>query len=151
MKIVNAIVVATLLLGLVSPIYAQPPEAYGNPMFQPPLPPSSMQYRSYGRIWVEKGMDQDGYKLQIYTSNDIDPASIQVRIVGHTIIIESKQSYQQEERSDRGFYSYSRSSSNFRRRFSIPRDADIENMKRTENNGVITITLPFLYTNPEHQ
>jgi hypothetical protein len=151
MKIVNAIVVATLLLGLVSPIYAQPPEAYGNPMFQPPLPPSSMQYRSYGRIWVEKGMDQDGYKLQVYTSNDIDPASIQVRIVGHTIIIESKQSYQQEERSDRGFYSYSRSSSNFRRRFSIPRDADIENMKRTENNGVITITLPFLYTNPEHQ
>jgi hypothetical protein len=151
MKIVTAVVVVTLLLGLVSPMYAQPPEAYGNPMFQPPMPPSSMQYRSYGRIWVEKGMDQDGYKLQIYTSNDIDPASIQVRIADHTIIIESKQSYQQEERSDRGFYSYSRSSSNFRRRFSIPRDADIENMKRTENNGVITITLPFLYTNPEHQ
>ena len=151
MKIIKAVVIVTPLLGLANQTTAQPPEAYSNPIFQPPLPPSSMQYRSYGRIWVEKGMDKDGYKLQIYTSNDIDPASIQVRIAGRAIIIESNQSFQQEERSDRGFYSYSHSSSNFRRRFSIPRDADIENMNRTENNGVITITLPFLYSSPEHQ
>lgn len=151
MHIIKAVVIVTLLFGFVNQVYAQPPEAYGNPMFQPPMPPSDMQYRSYGRIWVEKGMDQDGYKLQIYTSNDIDPASIQVRIVGHAIIIESNQSYQQEQRSDRGVYSYSRSSSNFRRRFSIPRNADIENMKRTENNGVITITLPFLYSGTDQQ
>jgi HSP20 family molecular chaperone IbpA len=108
-----------------------------------------MQYRSFGRIWVEKGMGQDGYQLRIYTSGDIDPESIQVKILGRTIIIENKQSLQNEESSERGFYSYSRSSTNFRRRFSIPRDADPGNMKRTIVNGVITLTLPFLYVNPE--
>ena len=149
MKSIKAVVSIALLVGLAYQSYAQPPEAYNNPTFQPPLPPSNMQYRSFGRIWVEKGMDQEGYKLLIYTSKDIDPESIQVRITGHTIIIESKQSFQQEERSDRGFYSYSRSSSNFRRRFSIPRNADAENMQRTENNGVITITLPFVHLGPD--
>jgi hypothetical protein len=151
MKIIKVVVIVTSLLGLVNQTTAQSPEAFSNPIFQPPMPPSSMQYRSYGRIWVEKGMDQDGYKLRIYTSKDIDPASIQVRTVGRSIIIESNQSFQQEERSDRGFYSYSHSSSDFRRRFSIPRNADIGNMNRTENDGVITITLPFLYPSPEHQ
>jgi HSP20 family molecular chaperone IbpA len=110
-----------------------------------------MQYRSYGRVWVEKGMAQDGYKLYVHTSKDIDPRSIQVSIVGRTVIIESKQSFQQEERNDRGIYSYSRSSTNFRRRFSIPRNADTENMSRTESGGVITITLPFLHPNPNYQ
>ena len=152
MKVINgAISVMLCLIGLVNQSHAQPPEVYNNPFFQPPLPPSSMPYRSYGGVRIEKGMDQDGYKLHIYPSKDIDPESIQVRIVGRSIIIESKQSFQQEERSDRGFYSYSRSSSNFRRRFSIPRNADIEHMKRSQNEGVVTITLPYFYNSPEQR
>jgi hypothetical protein len=151
MKIINGVLSLILLAGLVNQTYGQPPDVHSMPLFQPPLPPSSMQYRSFGRIWVEKSMDQEGYKLRIHTSQDFDPESIQVRIVGRAIIIESKQSFQQEERSDRGFYSYSRSSSNFRKRFAVPRNADIGNMKRSVGNGVITITLPYLDYYPEHQ
>jgi hypothetical protein len=151
MRVIQGVVTVTLLIGLVNQSHSQSPEVYGNPFFQPPLPPSSMQYRSYGRIWVEKKLDKEGYKLLIHTSQDIAPESIQVKIIGRAIIIESKQSIQQEERSDRGFYSYSHSSSNFRRRFSIPRNADIDKMERSESDGVITITLPFLYSNIEQQ
>jgi len=151
MKIINGVISVMFLAGLVNQTHGQPPEVYNTPYFQPPWPPSSMQYRSFGGIWVEKYTDQEGYKLRIHTSQDFDPESIQVRIMGHSIIIESKQSFQQEEKSDRGFYSYSRSSSNFRRRYSIPRDADTGKLKRSESNGVITITLPFLYLNPDLQ
>ncbi len=146
MKNIKRLVVATVMSCLFNELQAQVPDIYNNRILQPPIPPSAMQYRNFGRIWVDKGMDQEGYKLRIYISGEIDPESIQVKIVGHTIIIENKQSLQQEERSEQGFYSYSSSSRNFRRRFSIPRDADPENMKRTVENGVITITLPFLYT-----
>lgn len=151
MKVIKVVVAVGVSVGLIGPLHAQSPDVYNSPAFQPPLPPSSVQYRSFGRIWVEKGMDKDGYKLLIYISDDIDPEAIQVRVAGRTIIIENKQSFQQEERSDRGFYSYSRSTTNFRRRFSIPRDADAGRMQRTENNGVITITLPFVYASQEDQ
>ena len=151
MKINKGVITVVVLFGLIDQSQGQSPEVYNNPVFQPPLPPSSMQYRSFGRIWVEKGMDQDGYKLLVHTSKDMDTKSIQVRIAGRSIIIESKQSFHQEERSDSGFYNYSSSSSNFRRRFSIPRDADIENMNRVDSAGVIIITLPFLYSSIEQQ
>lgn len=149
MKYLKYIIACVISFGLVSGLKAQTPDVYSNPLAPYNIPSSSMQYRSFGRIWIEKSMDQTGYKLTIHTSGDIDPASIQVNIVGHSILIENKQSFQKEDRNDHGFYSYSRSSSNFRRRFSIPRNADTDHMMRSEENGIITITLPFLFRYPD--
>jgi hypothetical protein len=145
MKMLKITLLVILVIGSFIDLHAQVPEAYSKRLYQYPLPPTSMQYRNFGRIWVEKSMDQDGYKLHIHTSDNTDPQSIEVKIVGRTIVIQNKQSHQKEEITDRGFYSYSRSSSNFRRRFSVPRNADTENIQRKEENGIITITLPFLY------
>jgi HSP20 family molecular chaperone IbpA len=148
MKIISAISLFISINSFVALLPADPLDRYDRPAYQP-LPPYAIQYQDYGRIWVEKDMNQDGYQLRIHTRGDVSPESIQVSVIGRTILIENKQSFQQEERTDRGYYSYSRSSSNFRRRFSIPRNADVENMARTDEKGTITITFPYLSRYPE--
>ena len=115
-----------------------------SPGYMRPLPPTASGIRYRGRIRIEKGMNEDGYQLRIYTSEDVDPQAIQVSVQGHSILIENARSFKREERNDRGFFSYSRSSSHFRRRLSLPRNADAENMQRSVEDGVLTITLPYL-------
>ena len=147
MKKLITILSTLILVGLGNSLQAELPDRYGPGYFQRPSFPSSVGYRHQGRIHVEKGMNEEGYQLRIHTSGDIDPESIQVNILGNSILLENDQSFKREERNERGYYSFSRSSRNFRRRFSIPRNADIENMKQSVEAGVITITLPFLNGN----
>ena len=141
MKNILATLSILVLIGLVSTATAQPPGYYGYPGFQRPTP-SWMGSRHQGRIRIERDRDEAGYLLRIFTSGDIDPEAIQVSVQGNSLLIENDQSTQQEQRSDQGFYSYSRSSSRFRRRLSLPWDADVDNMQRSVEDGVITITLP---------
>ena len=133
-----------VLAGLACMVHAEIPQPMPAPGFERPIPPSAGNYRYNGRVRIEKGRNDQGYQLHIYTSGDLDPESIQVSIQGRSILIENDRSVQREEQSERGYYSYSRSSSSFRRRLSIPRNADVENIQRTVGDGVLTITLPYL-------
>lgn len=144
MKSLSILVSGLVMVGLVNMAPAQGPEPMPYPGYERPVPPSSNHYRYSGRIRVEKGMNEEGYQLRIYTGGDVGPESIQVSIQGRSILIENNRSMQREERSEEGYFSYSRNSSSFRRRFSIPRNADAENMQRNVEGGVLTITLPYL-------
>ncbi|MEN8129259.1 MAG: Hsp20 family protein [Pseudomonadota bacterium] len=144
MKKLITILSTLILVGLGNSLQAEWPDRYGPGYYQRPPLPSSAGYRQQGRMHIEKGMNEEGYQLRIHASGDINPESIHVGIQGNSILIENDQSLQREERNEGGYYSYSRSSRNFRRRISIPRNADIENMQRSVEAGVITITLPFL-------
>lgn len=132
------------LAGFFNLVQAETPQPSPSPGYERPMPYSANSFGYRGRIRVEKDMNEEGYQLRIYTGGDVDPEAIQVSIQGRSIMIENARSFQREERSDGEYYSYSRSSSSFRRRFSIPRYADAENMKRNVEEGVLTITLPYL-------
>lgn len=136
--------IAVVFLGLVSNSMAQPPNYFGYQGLDRPSPPAWTGYQHEGRVHIERGLSEAGYQLRIHTQGGISPQAIQVKIQGNSILIENDQSNQREEKNERGYYSYTRSSSRFRRRFSVPRNADTENMQRTVEDGVITITLPFL-------
>lgn len=103
-----------------------------------------MEYRTQGRMRIERDRNEEGYQLRIHISGDIDPEAIQVSVQGNSLLIVNDRSFQTEERGDQGYYSFSRSSSSMRRRLSIPRNADTENMQRRVEDGVIIITLPYL-------
>jgi hypothetical protein len=136
--------VGFMMFGWLGSATAEPLEQTPSPGYMRPLPPASSSFRYRGRIRIEKGMNEDGYQLRIYTSEDVDPEAIQVSVQGHSILIESARSFKREERNDHGFFSYSRSSSHFRRRLSLPRNADAENLQRNVEDGVLIITLPYL-------
>lgn len=145
MKKVLTLLTAMLLLLMANIAQGQPPEFYGYPGYERPSTPAPTNIRRGGAIRIEKSQDEQGYHLLIHTNGDVDPESVQVTVKGNSLLIERQQSMQQEERNDEGrFYSFSRSSSSFRRRISLPRDADVAGMQRTVDRGVISITLPYL-------
>ena len=102
---------------------------------------SSGTYQQRRGIRIERGVNEEGYYLNIFTGES-GPESVQVEVQGRSILVHRSRSAQTEKRDDQGAYSYSRRSSGFRRRISLPRDADPEQMRRTESEGVITIILP---------
>ena len=102
---------------------------------------SSGAYQQRRGIRIERGVNEEGYYLNIFTGES-GPESVQVEIQGRSILVHQSRSTQTEKRDDHGVYSYSRRSSGFRRRISLPRDADPEQMRRAESEGVITIILP---------
>lgn len=144
MKKLTILVASLVMAGFFQLVQAETPQPFPSPGYERPMPYSTNSFRYRGRIRVEKGMNEEGYQLRIYTSGDVDPEAIQVSIQGRSILIENSRSFQREERSEGEYYSYSGSSSSFRRRFSIPRYADAENMKSKVEEGVLTITLPYL-------
>lgn len=120
---------------------AQPPYDYG---YQSQGPAST--HRSNRRF--ERAMSAEGYLLIVRPGRGVDPESVQISIQNGTILVETKTSIQREETGDRGYYSFSSSSSRMRRRFPLPPDADVEKMRREVRDGEIIITLPFLKQPP---
>ena len=125
--------------------YAQPPGYPGFPGFpgyQRPAP-GWVSRHHHGGVRLERDSTPEGYLLKIYPTGDLDPQAIQISVQGRSLRIEVDQSMQQEENDrDRGYFSFSRSSSHFLRRLTLPRDADTEHMKRSVKDGVINLLLP---------
>jgi len=118
---------------------------YGN--FQPPPQAGRPAPRGLG---IVRGVNEQGYYLRIHLGG-LEPQAVQVTPVGRTLVISATQSLQSERRhapqqSHPGYrqwsYSTQRSSGAMQRRISVPRDADIDAMQRTDGEAVILITLP---------
>ncbi|TNF93211.1 MAG: Hsp20 family protein [Gammaproteobacteria bacterium] len=113
-------------------------EPYG-PFDYGPQPFSSFS-RDYG-LQYEKDQTEDSYILKIHLNN-MSPSDIEIFPAGHGIRIRNAMSFRQENRNDRGGYSYVRSSSSFSKYIRLPRDADIDRMQKTDSEGLIVITIP---------
>ena len=156
MRISLTILTAILLLGSLqgnaqtSYGYAPPPANIRLQEAGPyayPAPPPRPEFRARRGIRIQRGISPQGYYLKIDTG-DQGPESIQIEVRGREILIRRLESTQTEQQDKRGGYSFSRSSSSFRRRLSLPRDADPAQMSRSEEGGMITLTFPR-HTNPE--
>lgn len=93
------------------------------------------------RIRVQRRATPDAYLIRIDSGSGED-GQVKIDREGRTLVVSSSRSVEQEQRSDRGWYRFSRFSSGFRQRIRLPRDADLEQMKQEEKDGVITITIP---------
>jgi HSP20 family molecular chaperone IbpA len=130
-----------LVSTMAATVSAQPPGYYGPSAAGGYAAPSNSFSVQKG-MRFEKGRDDKGYYLRIYTRG-VSPEAVQVSVRGRTLIVENQESRQVEQRSDRGGYSFSTSSSSMRRRFPLPPDADAQSMQRSVEDGVIVITLPY--------
>ncbi|MCG8013636.1 MAG: Hsp20 family protein, partial [Candidatus Thiodiazotropha weberae] len=72
------------------------------------------------------------------------PESIQVEVSGPYLVVKNQEAHRVENRNERG-YSFSSSSSSMNRRFRLPGNADVSGMSRSEEDGVIVITVPYRY------
>jgi HSP20 family molecular chaperone IbpA len=89
-----------------------------------------------------KSRDEKGYILRIEILG-MTPEAIQTTLNGRTLSVQNRESRQVERQSDRGGYSFSSVSSNMRRRFHLPPDADISGMQRSEEDGAVVIRFPY--------
>ncbi len=131
---------AACLLFMSGAAMAQPPGSGYQPYSGQAAPPNQFSVRQGMRF--ERYRDQEGYHLRIYTQG-MDPESIQVSVQGRSLVVQNRESRQVEQRSDRGSYQFATASSSMRRRFPLPPDADAGAMKRSVEEGVLLISLPY--------
>ena len=147
--------VAGLLVAMAAQAY--PPYGYGPyPGYAPPMGTYGLLYgygpptmgapeRTQG-LRVTRNTDAEAYYITIDTSG-IDPKAVQVRVEGRWILIgldrSTQDSTQQSFDEGRGYarsYSYSTGQTN--RRFTVPQDADTQAMRREETEDQVRIIIP---------
>ncbi|MES9818281.1 MAG: Hsp20/alpha crystallin family protein [Candidatus Thiodiazotropha sp.] len=141
MKSVLYLVSVLIMVAAAAQLHAQPPGYYnpGGSYNRGMDAPSSFQVQRGVRFRQDR--DDSGYHLRIFLLG-YSPEAIQVSVDGRSLLVENIEAHRVENRSERG-YSFVSSSSSMRRRFRLPWDADVSGMQRTENEGEITITLPY--------
>ena len=153
--VTHSLSVAGLLVAMAAQAY--PPYGYGPyPGYAPPTGPYGPPF-GYGpsamgtperaqSLRVSRSADADAYYITINTSG-LDPKEVQVLAEGRWILIglgQSKQdSTQQSFDQGRGYtQSYSYSTGQTNRRFTVPSDADTQAMRREETQDQVRIIIP---------
>ncbi len=131
-----------LLLGAAMAAPAQVLQRPGPEFYRMPdrVAPPAAGERAGFRIRVQRRATPEGYLIRIDTGGD--PDQVQIERDRNTLVISSSRSVEREQRSDRGWYRFSRVSSGYRQRVRLPRDANLDQMEREEKDGVITLTIP---------
>ncbi|MET0090117.1 MAG: Hsp20/alpha crystallin family protein [Candidatus Thiodiazotropha sp.] len=133
--------VFSVLLALTA--QAQPPAGYygGGPSMGSPSVERGAGFSQQRGIRFQQDQDAAGYHLRIYTQG-YEPGAIDVRVEGPYLVVQNQESHRLENRSERG-YSFSSNAISMKRRFRIPRDADVAGMSREESEGSLVVTLPY--------
>ncbi|MES9831475.1 MAG: Hsp20/alpha crystallin family protein [Candidatus Thiodiazotropha sp. LLP2] len=127
---------------LTLPVNGQPyPYPIGGERYSRPPVSSGSGFHTQRSLRFKRDQDESGYHLRI-KAQGYTPDAIQVKIVGAYLVVGNQEVHKVENRHQRG-YSFSSSSSSMHRRFRLPPDADTAAMTRSENDGVIVITLPY--------
>ncbi len=71
----------------------------------------------------------------------IKDRDLEVTMTGNRLNVSGKREEEKEEKSDR-YYTYERSYGSFSRSFTLPDGADIEKLRASLDQGVLTITVP---------
>lgn len=133
---VVGMVIACSALGQTYAPYGQGPmPGYGPPPGQPQQ-----------GLRIIRDADRSAYYILVSTG-DIEPQAVQVRAEGRWLLIgvdRSKQdSLQQQFDEGRGYMrSYSFSTGQANRRFTLPQDADLQGMQREDGDQEVRITIP---------
>ena len=150
MKYAPYIFAIGLLFGIAHAGDSDMPPAPGYPGQGAFEPPSAAGYPAAGGLRIERRADEQAYYLRIHPGA-LAPHAVQVTPVGRSLVIGTTQSAQSEHRQApqqiypgyrQWSYSTYRSSGAMQRRISVPRDANIEAMQRTDSEAAILITLP---------
>lgn len=106
------------------------------------------------RNWVRPGsLSEGGWNPSIDVSEKdgeivvsaevpgIDPKDIDISIDDNRLVISGEKSQEDEERG-KNYYRVERSYGSFSRSFSLPSNADVENIKASSRDGVLSVRIP---------
>lgn len=127
-----------LAIGSASAHAAWPyPPGWGpGPAFAPPYvaPPAR------ATAHIQRLGTADAYVLRVRLRG-YQPGDISVTTEGDALVIEGRLAGSVERQAPNA-YGYQRGSESFRRRMSLPRDADIEHLSRTDGEAEVLVTIP---------
>ena len=141
MKLIRILFTTLLLTGIATLANAQPPTYYGGPALHPFNRTGSPFRSGYSDFRITREVTQNAYILKI-RSDTLSNESVQIIPRPHRIIITRKHTSGRRYHGDRGAYRYTRQWGSASQNIPLPRDANINRMRRTDEDGVITLTIP---------
>ncbi|MEW8625617.1 MAG: Hsp20/alpha crystallin family protein [Candidatus Thiodiazotropha sp.] len=127
---------------LLAPVETQAFDYRSGSSHRAPLAQGS-SFHTQKSVKFQRYQDEQGYHLRIL-SRGYAPEAIQVQVSGPFLVVKNQEAHRVENRNERG-YSFTSSSSSMNRRFRLPGNADVAGMTRSEEDGMIVITLPYRY------
>jgi HSP20 family molecular chaperone IbpA len=91
-------------------------------------------------VRLERQATKDAYRLLIHLKG-YQPSEIAVSVVGNALVVRSVRA-EGLNRVEQGGYQFVRRTHRFERRMSLPRDADVAAMRRTDKEGLVEIQIP---------
>ena len=117
-----------------------PLERSGPGGIKPPVPNSAYPGGTISDIRLEKGSDADNYYLTIYLTG-YQPEDIGVSANRGSLMIYSVRSEEHRHQAE-GDYRYMKSFRRFSRRISIPPDANLGGLTRTNGASTVEVVVP---------
>ena len=71
----------------------------------------------------------------------VDPKDVDISVINNNLII-SGEKRQEEEEKERNYFRRERSYGSFRRSFALPADVDVDKIKASSKDGVISVVIP---------
>jgi HSP20 family protein len=71
----------------------------------------------------------------------VDPKDVEISVDNNNLIISGEKKQEQEEK-ERNYYRLERSYGSFRRSFALPADVDVDKIKASSRDGVISVVIP---------
>jgi HSP20 family molecular chaperone IbpA len=120
------------------------PPAFGQPPmgFFPGQPDFANAPGRSAPLRVERNATAEGYSVRIFLEGRTAD-TLRVTQEGRWLVIHSGQDDNQQYTSDQqGGYSFQRSYRSAQRRFTLPPDADISKLTRTDSEGLVELSIP---------
>jgi HSP20 family protein len=102
----------------------------------PTLPEPGMAFNA--AFDIKETKDAYQFKADLPGIKDKD---LEVTITGNRLNVSGKREEEKEEKSDR-YYTYERSYGSFSRSFTLPEGADVDKLRASLDQGVLTISVP---------
>lgn len=136
------LLMATLFLSVATSLASAQPAGFSGYQAPNQLPRAGFDHRSgYVSLSIRREMRDNAYILKIYPGTQ-STESIQIIPRNRQLSISSRSASASVHQPNRGGYSSTRQWSQVSRRIRLPRDADMNGLVRSNEQGVIIITIP---------
>lgn len=136
------ILMATLFLSMATNLASAQPATLSGYQIYNQLPRAGFDNRSgYVSMAIRREMRDNAYIVKIYPGTQ-STESIRIIPGNRQLTISSRRSFSSVQYPNRGGYSQTRQWGGISSRIRLPRDADMSGMVRSNEKGVIVITIP---------
>ena len=113
-------------------------QSFGFPSYKSPF--SGLAANDFFKPRVDISGSESEYNISAELPG-VDEKDIQVELKDNSLIIRAEK-HQEDKSEGKGYYRVERNYGSFQRVLAVPEDSDVDGIKATCKNGVVTISIP---------